>query len=243
MRKFVIVCTVIIFLVGIWVAPTLVLEQQDETIVEAEVEVAEEIFFHIIEEPIILEEEIYSAVVTNLHNEEDVQFLWDELSKYSPSDVITAGVMGYFWRESRFRSNAVAGWDVRNIGRDRDICEEFTEIVDAGLADGSSYEYFYEMITIYYGGYGLGQWLSHDYLEHFYDFIQKHEGSIGDATLQCEFVFESIQLNQELWQMLLECETAAQAGRRIGIYYDGATQEGVEYIAASADQFYKKFAN
>ena len=244
MQKFVIVCTVIIFLVGIFVAPTLPQEEQAVSIelIEEEVEVAEEVFFHIIEEPIILEEEIYSAIVTNLHSEEDIRLIWDELSKYSPSDVITAGIMGYFWRESRFRSNAVAGWDVRNLGRERDICEEFTEIVDAGLHDGSSYEYFFEMVTIHYGGYGLGQWLSPNYLKHFYEFMQKHEGSIGDATLQCEFIFESLQLNQELWQMLLECETAAQAGRRIGIYYDGATQEGVEYIVSSSEQFYKKFA-
>lgn len=229
---------------GIFVAPTSIQEQTEiEVIIEEEVEVIEEVFSHIIEEPVIIEEEIYEAIITDLYNEEDIQYIWNELSKYSPSDVITAGVMGYFWRESRFKSNAVAGWHIRNIGREDDICEEFTEIVNAGLADSSSKDYFFEMITIHYGGYGLGQWLAMDYLEHFYSFIQKHEGSIGDATLQCEFVFESLRLNKELWQMLLECDTAAQAGRRIGIYYDGATQEGVEYIATSADQFFKKYAN
>ena len=228
---------------GIFVAPTSIQEQTEIEVVEEEVEVIEEVFIHIIEEPVVIEEEIYEAIITDLYNEEDIQYIWNELSKYSPSDVITAGVMGYFWRESRFKSNAVAGWHIRNVGREDDICEEFTETIDAGLTDGSSKDYFFEMVTIYYGGYGLGQWLSMDYLEHFYSFIQKHEGSIGDATLQCEFVFESMQLNEELWQMLLECDTASQAGRRIGLYYDGASEEGVEYIAAAADQFFKKYSN
>ena len=214
---------------------------------------AEDTVITIIEEAetipeVILEEisekektEPYKPIVTECKDQDSANYIWNELSKLSPSDEITAGIMGYFWRESNFRSDAVAGWHIRNVGRERDICEEFTEIVDAGLHDGSSKDYFVEMVSVHYGGYGLGQWLSIHYLEHFYDFIREREGSISDASLQCEFIFVSMQQNEELWAMLLECETAAQTGRRIAIWYDGASWEGVNYISTCSHNFYKEY--
>lgn len=240
MKKFIGVCALILFSVSmIFRIPIKNTEPEILVTIIEEAVVLSDIS---IEEPTENEEtKPYKPVITKCKDEESADYIWNELSKYSPSDVITAGIMGYFWRESNFRSNAVAGWHVRNIGRERDICEEFTEIVDAGLHDGSSKEYFIEKVSVNYGGYGLGQWLSLGYLEHFYGFIRERGGSIGDAALQCEFIFESIKQNEELWQMLLECETAAQTGRRIGIWYDGATSEGIEYIASCAHKFYKDY--
>ena len=133
----------------------------------------------------------YEPVYTKVHEEESETYIWQELSKYSPNDQITAGIMGYFWKESRMKSNAVAGWDVRNHwkGQEIDICEEFTQEVDSGLKSGNTKDYFIEMVTIHYGGYGLGQWVSPDYLDDLYEFVREKGGSIGDANLQCEFIF------------------------------------------------------
>lgn len=68
--------------------------------------------------------EKHEPVYTKIHDEESEVYIWNELSKYSPNDQITAGIMGYFWKESRMKSNAVAGWDVRNRwkGQEIDIC-------------------------------------------------------------------------------------------------------------------------
>ena len=185
----------------------------------------------------------YKPVYTKVHCEESDSYVWNELSKYSPNDQITAGVMGYFWKESKMRSDAVAGWDARNRwkGQDIDICVEFTEEVDSGLDRGVSKDYFKEMVMIKYGGYGLGQWLSQDYLEDLYEFVRARGGSIGDANLQCEFVFQSLRKNERLWGELMQCKTAEQCGRRIGTLYDGNDEAGAELIASAAKQYYKKY--
>ena len=213
-------------------------EELEATIIE-EVEEAVPVIFEQLTEKEKAEER--ETIVTICKDQESADYIWEKLSKHSPNDVITAGIMGYFWRESNFRSDAVAGWHTRNIGRDSDICVEFTSEVDGGLHDGSSKDYFVEKVSLNYGGYGLGQWLSLHYLEHFYDFIRERGGSIGDAELQCEFIFESMKQNEKLWEMLLECETAEQAGRRIAVWYDGASSIGVEYIASAAHMFYKEY--
>ena len=141
------------------------------------------------------------------------------------------------------KSNAVAGWDVRNRwkGQEIDICEEFTTEVDSGLKRRKTKDYFKEMVSIKYGGYGLGQWLSPDYLEDLYEFARKQKTSIGDAKMQCEFIFVSLQKNERLWNELLDCRTAEQCGRRIGTLYDGNDEMGAEVIASAAKQYYKKF--
>lgn len=181
------------------------------------------------------------AVVTKHKDEESEQFIWDELSIYSPSDAVTAGVMGYFWRESFMKSNAVAGWPTWDSWYGGDLSAEFTAEVDKGLSDGSSREYFIHEIMDVHGGYGLGQWYALSYLDHFYDFMREHGGSIGDASLQCQFMFESLQKNEKLWNLLIECDDPVQCGRYIGYLYDGTAMS--ETIAGFSGQYYEKYAD
>ena len=171
----------------------------------------------------------------------DEKEIWEYLSEHSPSDTITAGIMGYFFRESRLKSNAVAGWGDRNLNLKKDICETFTKQIDNGIKDGSTKEMFIELISKTYGGYGLGQWYSINYLEHLYDLAQEENRSISNVELQCKFVIESLQKNEELWEELLECDTAIQCGRRIGMKYDCTDEEGAEAIAGFALLYYEKF--
>lgn len=181
----------------------------------------------------------YEPVITEHKEDWSADFLWEELSKYSPNDKITAGIMGYFWRESFFRSDAIAGWPTFDMTEHSNSSLDFTLTVDSGLKDESSYEYYYHQIHDVYGGYGLGQWMSPNYLKHFYQFIREKEGSIGDAKLQCEFIFESLQRNEKLWEMLLEDKTALECGMHIATFYDGSSMPGV--IASYADMFYKEY--
>ena len=191
--------------------------------------------------PAFAESEDLGPIITEHKSEESADFLWKELSKYSPNDKITAGVMGYFWRESFFRSDAIAGWPWFDLIENSNSSLDFTIKVDEGLKDRSSYDYFFHQIQNVYGGYGLGQWLSPNYLKHFYEFVREKEGSIGDARLQCEFIFESLQRNEKLWDMLMEDETAFDCGLHIGTLYDGTNMAGT--IGTYADQFYTKYSN
>jgi hypothetical protein len=185
--------------------------------------------------------DIYEPVVTEAKKDWSADFLWEELSKYSPNDEITAGIMGYFYKESFFRSNAVTGWIHFNTFRrdPGDICIEVTKLVDAGLKDDSSREYFTVTLRHKYGGYGLGQWCTPEYLNRYYDFIQEKEGSISDAKLQCEFVVKDMRAIEKLWNKLMEAKTAEECGRIIGTLYDGSTVP--EIVAMYANKFYKEY--
>jgi hypothetical protein len=170
---------------------------------------------------------------------DDEAWLWEELSQYSPSDVVTAAVLSYFWRESQYRSDATAGWGNSLAGYGIDLCKTVTEKTDAGFADGSSRDYFIEKAS-FHGGYGLGQWLSLSYVEDLYDFAREWGTSIGDAEMQCAFVFHSLEQKEDLWKRLKRCKGPEKAGRLVAIYYDG-TRTGVEYIGYKAGRLYDKY--
>ena len=164
----------------------------------------------------------------------DEEEIWAYLEELCPTEQIAAGIMGWFFRESRLKTNAVAGWDIREKG----ICESFTEEVDNGMPKDE----FTERVQAF-GGFGIGQWLNHDYLESLYDYIKEHEYSIADEKGQCEFAVWSLKQNEELWNDLLECTTAIQCGRRIGLLYDGTSAEGAEAIAGFAQYYYERMVS
>lgn len=177
---------------------------------------------------------------TRRKNKTDEAWLWDELSKHSPSDVITAAVLSYFWRESQYRSDAIAGWATTERALNIDICKVIREKVDKGLEDGSSRKYFIKKVREC-GGYGLGQWYSLGYLKSLYSFARDYGTSIGDARMQCAFIFYSLQENEKLWKKLKKCTDPERAGRLIGIYYDG-TEHGAPYMGYKAGRLYEKYA-
>lgn len=179
------------------------------------------------------------AVFTERKGKGVERFLWDELSQHSPSDVVTAAVLSYFWRESQYRSDAVAGWAISYHGYWIDLCDKVTSRTDKGLDDGSSREYFLKACRKY-GGYGLGQWRRTSYIEGLYDFAVEYGTSIGDARMQCAFVFKSLQEDEELWSRLKRCDDPKKAGRLVAIYYDGS-QSGAEYMGYKAGRFYNKY--
>ena len=179
------------------------------------------------------------AVFTERKNTDHEAWLWEELSQHSPNDIVTAGILSYFWRESQYRSDAVAGW-WRAIAYDGlDLCSMVLEETDEGLSNGSSEDYFISKARTY-GGYGLGQWYSMNYLEELYKFARQYGTSIGDAQMQCEFVFMSLQDNEELWEELLKCDDPDWAGRLIAVYYDG-TEHGATYMGYTSRILYEKY--
>ena len=176
---------------------------------------------------------------TERKSEQDEAWLWNELSKHSPNDYITAGVLSYFWRESQYRSDSVTGWATLLAQDNFDLCGYVGEKTNAGLSDGSSRDFFIEAIHSC-GGFGLGQWYSIHYLETLYDFASKYGTTIGDARMQCEFIFWSLKQNESLWEDLLACTNARKAGQLIGIFYDG-TEDGWHYMGNVANNLYDEY--
>ena len=160
--------------------------------------------------------------------------IWEYLVDLTPNEQIAAGIMGFFYRESRLKADAVAGWNVRPEG----TCEAFVKAVD----DGMEKPEFIRQVQDY-GGFGLGQWVSTKYLSDLYDYITENDYSIADIRGQCEFAVWSIQ-KCDVWDELqVGCTTAIQCGRRIGLYYDGTSEEGAEAIAGFAQYYYDRMLN
>lgn len=182
-------------------------------------------------------------IITKYKSKESAQWLWDTLNKYTENEYITAGIMGYFWRESKFRSDAVAGWPTSSHATGKDYCALVTDKVDEGLMDGSSKKYFIDAVHNQFGGYGLGQWYAMTYLETFYDFAQDWGTSIADAEMQCAFVVWSLE-NQtpDVWEYITKSKNPEKIGRRIGLLYDGSTT-GYEYMGRKAQHYYDKYHN
>ena len=180
-------------------------------------------------------------VVTKYKDEQAGQFLWDCISRYSPSDQITAGILAMFWRESSFRSDSTAHWADVLVATGLDQPEVFTAEVDAGLSDGSTKKMFVDSVHYTIGGYGLGQWYSYPLLESLYDFASEWGTSIADAEMQCAFTVESLEEFCEEWETLLETNDPALAGYLIARHYDG-TQSGYEYISMLAELYYDQYA-
>lgn len=185
-------------------------------------------------------EEVYIPVYTEEDSKESEKYLWDKISEFSPSDHITAAVLGYFKRESEFRSDAVAGWHTAYRVHGVDHCDIFTQAIDEGLTDGSSRERFVNECKYKYGGYGLGQWSSVSYCDALYSFAQEQGKSIGDADMQCEFAILSMMDDDILWPMLMGTESPYKAGMLIANLYDGTSE--VEYMANLACYYYDIYA-
>ena len=176
---------------------------------------------------------------TRYKNKKDEAWLWSELSKHSPSDYITAGILSYFWRESQYRSDSLSGWATMKVEQNMDICSWLLKKTDPKLRSGKSRKFFIETVREC-GGYGLGQWHSLGYLESLYDYAQEYGTSIGDARMQCAFIFYSLKKDKELWHKLKKCKDAEKAGRLISIYYDGS-QEAAPYMGYKAGKLYEKY--
>ena len=193
-------------------------------------------------EPQNLKIECKQVIVTQYKTKAAEKFLWKTLSSMIDNEKIVAGIMGYFKRESELRSDAVAGWPVRDARTKTNFSMEFTQKVDEGLTDGSTKEYFIEQVYVHFGGYGLGQWLSKNFLDKLYDFAQEHGTSIGDAEMQCAFVIWSMEhQTPKLWKEIQDETDIWIIGRKIGHYYDGTGEIGSSTIASYANEYYKKY--
>lgn len=173
----------------------------------------------------------------NLPEEE---IIWKLLVKYSPNEYIAAGIMGMYYRESHLQSDQVACIDAYE--NEKIIINALVrETVDAGLADGSSKDYFIEEINYHYGGYGLAQWCWTN-IPRLYEFAKEQGTTIADAEMQIAFtLYDMENYYPELWEILIkEVTTAKLAGSKIATYYDGTGADWV--IGNYADYYYEKYS-
>ena len=96
---------------------------------------------------------LYTNMTLDIDNPEPLEKeFWDYINAQSPNEWITASLMGIIYRESNFRSNAVAGW---YLAKWTDLSAYLTALVDEWLEDSSSLDEFIYRSRYVHGGYGL----------------------------------------------------------------------------------------
>ena len=156
--------------------------------------------------------------------------IWNYLMEETQSEIITAGIMGYFKRESKYIVNVVHG---SSIGG-QEKCQKFTEHLYE-----LNREEFAEVIHNS-GGYGLGQWYALSYALEFYDFFNEHGYKYDSIEGQCKFMVWELKNRPELWEELNSITKPYYAGLIIGSKYDGADELGYNTIASMSKMIYKE---
>lgn len=169
------------------------------------------------------------CTVTELKSPASEDYLWEILQEEAPNDYVAAGILGYFWRESFYRSDAVAHW----MDHEEGYCEDFTRKLDE-----ADREEFVELVQAS-GGYGLGQWYAESHLESLYDFCKGCGTSFADAGMQCRFTVHMCVSDPDVWETLQNAGSALEAGKIVGHLHDGS-DTGSETIAAKAAMIYKE---
>ena len=175
------------------------------------------------------------TVITEYDAKESEIFLWECLSTYTDDEKLVAAIVGYYYRESRYRSDAVTGWDYSLAFTGIDPCREFAERLDTLSRDDF-------VVTVRKrGGFGLGQWYSVNHLEQMYDYFKGAGASFADARTQCAFTVHSITNNAEVMEQLEQTDTVLGYGGVIARQYDGS-EAAVEGISGKAYIVYTKYA-
>lgn len=164
------------------------------------------------------------------YDKEAADICWNILLDEIENEIVAAGIMGYFQRESGFKANAIPHY---YLFKD-DVCTRFTEELY-----GLEYKDFIIKVQAV-AGYGIGQWYSEHHLKQFYDYFNENNYKYDDLEAQCRFTIWALQLDENLWEDLNKLQTAEQAGRMIGYRYDGAREESCEVIASYAKKIYKE---
>lgn len=181
----------------------------------------------------------------------NADILMDELKTYCDSEIACCAIIAMFYKESQFQSNAQGGWIYLNgqphkgesiVDMRHRLNAEWTEHIDAGLADGTTRQEFIDKTCNRTGGYGLCQWLGEEYLGDLYDYAAGLEMSVGSHELQVAYTVYSIQEHRpKLWQALQGETDPYNAGLLVGRYYEGTSfPEGTAQFSLFFYNFFKE---
>lgn len=182
---------------------------------------------------------LYTERTLDIDNPEQLEHdFWDYINSKSPNEYVTAVLMGIIYRESQFRSNAVAGWYM-NIHYD--LSGEFTKQVDEGLWDSSSLEHFIQDARYVYGGYGLIQWCMPKTLTKLYLWMKDRDTTIADIKEQINFTFWDLQENHwKTWDAIVNAPDLYTVNWWLTTYYEGTASGEVTYYYTM--KYYHRYA-
>jgi CHAP domain./Bacterial SH3 domain. len=161
--------------------------------------------------------------------------IWDFLYKKIGNKYGVAGLMGNLYAESGLISNNVQNSYEYRVGSD----SSYTSKVDNGSY--SRYSFAHDS-----AGYGLAQWTYWSRKQNLYDYAKKVKKSIGDATMQLEFLVSELQGSySSVWNTLKSATSVLQASNSVLLKFERPADQSssVQSKRASYGQsYYNKYA-
>lgn len=138
----------------------------------------------------------------------DEQKIWDFLFDAIGNQYGVAGLMGNLYAESALQSNNLQNSYEKKLGMN-DV--QYTSAVDNG-----SYTNFVNDAA----GYGLAQWTFWSRKQNLYQYAKQCGSSIGDLTMQLEYLVRELQGYKTVWNTLLVATSVKEASDIVLIQFE-----------------------
>lgn len=173
------------------------------------------------------------------YSEKSATYIWNFLKSKGLNDFAIAGVLGNLYCESRLIANNVQNSYTTRTGI---TDEQYTKSVD----DGTYKNFKSDKV-----GYGLAQWTSVGRKTKMLAFIQSKGASIGDLSVQCEWLWEELNTSYKAVVKALNNATCTRDSAEAfvckfevpaSVIAGGTSKENcIKTRTSYADDFYNKF--
>ena len=175
-----------------------------------------------------------TKVVHSTGSEADNKAIWDRLLGAIGNEYGTAGLMGNLEKESALISNNVQGSYESKVGKDA--------VYTAKVDDGSYSETEFSKDQ---AGYGLAQWTYHTRKKDLYQYAKKHNRSIADYAMQCDFLIKELKGSYpKVWKMLTTATSVQEASDTVLMDFERPAKAESKKTerAAAGMKYFNKYA-
>jgi len=159
--------------------------------------------------------------------------IWDFLTSKGLSACAVAGIMGNLYAESALNSCNLQNTYEKSLGM---TDAQYTNAVDKGV---------YNNFVRDCAGYGLAQWTYWSRKQALLNFAKAAGASIGDLTMQLNFLWKELQGYANVMKVLKSAKTVKEASDVILLDYERPANQGAEVKAKRAgygQTYFDKFA-
>lgn len=163
---------------------------------------------------------------------DNAKVIWNFLKGKGLNDYATAGIMGNLKAESALNPKNLQGSYEKKLGF---TDEEYTAAVDNGS---------YGNFVTDKAGYGLVQWTYWSRKQNLLNFAKNKGASIGDLTMQLEFLWKELQGYKSVMATLKNAESVLEASNAVLKGYERPANQGEtaqKKRASYGQDFYDKF--
>lgn len=166
-------------------------------------------------------------------DEEDQKIIWNFLLTMIKNEYAVAGIMGNLYAESAFRSNNLQQTYEKKLG--------YTDDTYTAAVDNGTYTNFVKDSA----GYGLAQWTYWSRKEMLLNYATQERKSIGDFTMQLNFLWYELEKNFKSLVKSLKAATSVREASDLMLHkfeQPADQSEAVEIKRAEYSQkYYDKF--